>query len=83
MLRGSMPPPEEAVIEAPVEIDQAGRSEQVNDTANKILDALRSNWTRTGTAHRRCRNPRCRTCPRLDSATPTDTFDTHAEDPGR
>jgi hypothetical protein len=37
-------PPEEAVIEARVEIDQeAVRSEQVNDTVNKILDALRSN----------------------------------------
>ena len=60
--------PEEAVIEARVEIDQeAERSEQVNDTANKILDALRSNWLRTGTAHRRCRDPRRRTRPRLDS----------------
>ena len=37
-------PPEEAVIEARVEIDQeAVRSEQVHDTVNKILDALRSN----------------------------------------
>jgi transcriptional regulator with XRE-family HTH domain len=37
-------PPEEAVIEARVEADQeAARSEQVNDSVNKILDALRSN----------------------------------------
>jgi hypothetical protein len=37
-------PPEEAVIQARVETDQeAARSEQVNDTVNKILDALRSN----------------------------------------
>jgi hypothetical protein len=36
-------PPEEAVIEARVEADQKdARSEQVNDTVNKILDALRS-----------------------------------------
>ena len=37
-------PPEEAVIQARVETDQeAARSEQVNDTVSKILDALRSN----------------------------------------
>ena len=37
-------PAEEAVIEARVEADQdAGRSEQVNDAVNTILDALRSN----------------------------------------
>jgi hypothetical protein len=37
-------PAEEAVIQARVEADQkAVRSEQVNDTVNKILDALRSN----------------------------------------
>jgi hypothetical protein len=37
-------PPEDAVIEARVEADQeAGRSEQVNNAVNKILDALRSN----------------------------------------
>jgi transcriptional regulator with XRE-family HTH domain len=37
-------PPEEAVIQARVETDQeAARSEQVNDSVNKILDALRSN----------------------------------------
>ena len=36
--------PEEAVIEARVEIEQeAARSEQVNDAVNKILDVLRSN----------------------------------------
>lgn len=36
--------PEEAVIEARVEIEQeAARSEQVNDAVRKILDALRSN----------------------------------------
>ena len=37
-------PAEEAVIEARVEADQdAGRSEQVNNAVNTILDALRSN----------------------------------------
>ncbi len=42
-------PPEEAVIQARVEIDQAAaRSEQVNDAVNKILDALRSNGYETG-----------------------------------
>jgi hypothetical protein len=36
--------PEEAVIEARVEIEQeAARSEQINDAVNKILDVLRSN----------------------------------------
>jgi len=36
--------PEEAVIEARVEIEQeAARSEQVNDAVDKILDVLRSN----------------------------------------
>ena len=36
--------PEEAVIEARVEIEpEAARSEQVNDAVNKILDVLRSN----------------------------------------
>ncbi len=37
-------PPEEAVIEARVEArHDEGRSEQVNDEVNKIIDALRSN----------------------------------------
>ena len=36
--------PEEAAIEARVEIDQeAAHSEQVNDAVDKILDVLRSN----------------------------------------
>jgi hypothetical protein len=84
MLRGSMPPPEEAVIEAPVEIDQeAERSEQVNDTANKILDALRTIGYEPALRIEDVEIQGAGPVPVWTPATPTDTLDTHAGGPGR